>query len=709
MQSQSYDFCGWVTRNNLRCSDGRTIMKDAFKQCDGMIVPLVWNHRHDEPENVLGLVRLENRDDGVYGYGSFNDTENAKDAKLLVEHGDISAMSIYANQVKQQGGNVIHGKICEVSLVLTGANPGAYIESVIRHSGDVSEDEIELYTGEEFEFVHSDEEQNENTEKGAQTMADNEQKDKTIEEIFNTLTEEQKQAVYAIVGAAVEEAKGEKPENAEEVSHADDSDDETIGDIFNSLTEKQKNVVYALIGAAVDEAKGEKAEDGKNVSHADKEGEDEDGGETIAEIFDTLTDKQKQAVYAIVGAAIEQKNGGDAQHSGIMNGGNDMKHNVFDNTQDNVQEFAHSDMEAILADAKRGSTLKDAVIAHGIDPETIVHAVTDEAGNSITYGIANVGHLFPEDRALTDQPAFVSRDMTWVKRFMSMVHHSPFSRIKSIYANITEADARAKGYVKGTEKYDEVISVLKRSTPPTTVYKKQQMDRDDVIDITDFDVVAWLKGEMRMMLDEEIARAALVGDGRSNSSPDKINPDCIRPIWTDSDTYTIKSVVTLPANATADQKAKAIIRAAVKSRKDYKGTGNPVFFTTEDVLTDCLLMEDNFGRVIYDTQEKLATAMRVKDIITVPCMEGLTRTVDGDTRTLAGIIVNLGDYNIGADKGGSVNLFDDFDIDFNQQKYLIETRCSGALTIPYSAIAIETVVAASSSSAGTDEGDDSNG
>ena len=691
---QTYDFCGWVTRNNLRCSDGRTIMKDAFKQCDGMIVPLVWNHRHDEPENVLGLVRLENRDDGVYGYGSFNETEQAKDAKLLVEHGDISAMSIYANQVKQQGGNVIHGKICEVSLVLTGANPGAYIESVIRH-GEEADDEAVIYTGEEFELAHSDgiHEELELKRKGEQEMAEAQKpEEKTVEEIFETLTDEQKQAVYAIVGAAVEEAKNEKSGESSEVSHADESEakdggDETIGDIFNTLTEKQKNVVYALIGAAVEEAKGEKSGDGKNVSHAD-EGEGDDD-ETIGEIFETLTDKQKQAVYAIVGAAVEQKNGGDAKHSGIMEGESDMKHNVFDNDQENVQEFAHSDMEAILTDAKRTGSLKEAVFAHGFDPDSIQHSVTDDAGHTITYGLANVGYLFPEDRAIADKPVSVTRDMTWVKRLMGAVHHSPFSRIKSVFANLTEADARAKGYVKGAEKYNEVVKLLKRSTAPTTVYKKQQMDRDDVVDITDFDVVAWLKGEMRVMLDEEIARAILVGDGRDNVSPDKINPEAIRPVWTDDDFFTIKSTITLASNATPDQKAKAFIRAAVKSRKDYKGTGNPTLFTTEDMLTDCLLMEDNYGRVIYDTIEKLATAMRVKDIVTVPCMEGLTRTVDSDTRYLLGIILNPDDYNVGADKGGSVNLFDDFDIDFNQQKYLIETRCSGALTTPYSAIALE--------------------
>ena len=595
----NFDFSGWATRNDLKCSDGRTIRKDAFKHNDGQTVPLVWNHQHNDPLNVLGHALLENRDEGVYAYCKFNDTEAGKNAKLLVEHGDVSALSIYANQLKQQGGNVLHGAIREVSLVLAGANPGAFIDSIIKH-GEACDEEAIIYTGEDIALSHaSDDKQVE--------------KDEVVKEDNDMATETK------------------KPES-----------EETVADVFETLTEKQKTVVYAMIGQALEEA----------------------------------------------GAADNDE------------GGNNMKHNVFDNetTQDSV--LSHADMETIMSDAKRYGSLKDAVLAHCENNEALAHAVEDSQGNSITYGIADIDYLFPEAKTLNNTPAFISRDMGWVAKVMRGVHHTPFSRIKSVFADITEADARAKGYLKkGTQKVDEVFGLLKRTTTPTTIYKKQKLDRDDVIDITDFDVVAWLKGEMRMMLDEEIARAILVGDGRSASSNEKINEQNIRPIWKDDKLYTIKQRVDFAAADTADQKAKKFIRAIVKSRKDYKGSGNPTLFTTEDVLTDCLLMEDSTGRIIYDSVEKLATALRVKEIITVPVLENLTREGsskdDGDTdvRTLMGIIVNLADYNVGADKGGAVAMFDDFDIDFNQQKYLIETRCSGALTKPYSAIAIESVTA----------------
>ena len=595
----NFDFSGWATRNDLKCSDGRTIRKDAFKHNDGQTVPLVWNHQHNDPLNVLGHALLENRDEGVYAYCKFNDTEAGKNAKLLVEHGDVSALSIYANQLKQQGGNVLHGAIREVSLVLAGANPGAFIDSIIKH-GEACDEEAIIYTGEDIALSHaSDDKQVE--------------KDEVVKEDNKMATETK------------------KPES-----------EETVADVFETLTEKQKTVVYAMIGQALEEA--------------------------------GATDNDE--------------------------GGNNMKHNVFDNetTQDSV--LSHADMETIMSDAKRYGSLKDAVLAHCENNEALAHAVEDSQGNSITYGIADIDYLFPEAKTLNNAPAFISRDMGWVAKVMRGVHHTPFSRIKSVFADITEADARAKGYLKkGTQKVDEVFGLLKRTTTPTTIYKKQKLDRDDVIDITDFDVVAWLKGEMRMMLDEEIARAILVGDGRSASSNEKINEQNIRPIWKDDKLYTIKQRVDFTAADTADQKAKKFIRAIVKSRKDYKGSGNPTLFTTEDVLTDCLLMEDSTGRIIYDSVEKLATALRVKEIITVPVLENLTREGsskdDGDTdvRTLMGIIVNLADYNVGADKGGAVAMFDDFDIDFNQQKYLIETRCSGALTKPYSAIAIESVTA----------------
>ena len=574
-----YDFSGWATKNGLRCSDGRTIMKDAFLHNDGQTVPLVWNHQHNDHMNILGHALLENRQEGVYAYCVFNETESGQNAKQLVEHGDVSALSIYANQLKQHGGNVLHGAIKEVSLVLAGANPGAFIDSIIRH-GEESTEECIIFTGDEIELYHA-------------------------EETLNHKEEE------------IKMADGTKNPAGEA--------EETVQDVFETLNEKQKTVVYALIGQALEEA--------------------EAGGEIQQSEIDEIK--------------------GDLAF---------MKHNLFDGDTTGPDVLSHADMTAIITDAKRYGSLKEAVLAHGI---------------------TDIDFLFPDAKTLDGTPSFIQRDMGWVTGVMNKTHHTPFSRIKSIFANITEDDARAKGYITGSLKKEEVFSLLKRTTTPTTIYKKQKLDRDDVVDITDFDVVAWLKGEMRMMLDEEIARAVLVGDGRLNSSDDKIKEDNIRPVWTDADLYTIKQAVSVAAAATADQTAKAFIRAAIKSRKLYKGSGNPALYTTEDVLTDCLLMEDTTGRVIYDTVDKLATALRVSSIITVPVMEGLTR-VDSDTktRTLMGLIVNLSDYNIGADKGGAVNMFDDFDIDYNAQKYLIETRCSGALVTPYSAIALEKLVTA---------------
>lgn len=561
---KKYDFSGWATRNNLRCSDGRTIIKDAFKENNGQTVPLVWNHQHNDPLNILGHALLENRDEGVYAYGTFNDTESGRNAKLLVQHGDVSALSIFANQLRQQGPNVLHGAIREVSLVLAGANPGAFIESVIRH-GEESEEEAVIFTGEKIDIYHADPE-----------------------------PEPKKK----------EEKKEE--ENLANYNKKQDSE-ETVADVFNTLSEKQKTVVYAMIGEALE--------------NNDDEGDDE------------------------------------------------VKHNIFEQDElygDDV--LSHSDMVEIFSDARRYGSLKESVLQHGIE---------------------DIDYLFPDARNLDSPPQLISRDMGWVQKVMSSFHHTPFSRIKSMFADLTEDDARAKGYIKGNMKKEEVFSLLKRTTTPTTIYKKQKLDRDDVVDITDFDVVAWLKSEMRIMLDEEIARATLVGDGRASSSDDKINEQNIRPIWTDEDLFTIKALVEVASNTTADQKAKQFIRTAIKSRKEYKGSGEPTLYTTEDVLTDCLLMEDNNGRVIYDSVSKLATALRVKEIVTVPVMENLSREVGADTHDLMGIIVNLKDYNIGADKGGAVNMFDDFDIDYNAQKYLIETRCSGALIKPYSAIVIE--------------------
>ena len=508
-------------------------------------------------------------------------------------------MSIWANNLKQKknidGTDVLHGIIREVSLVLSGANPGAYIESVVVHSEDGTpiklEDEGILHTGLEFEsIVHSEEK--------------SERENKTMEE-------------------------NKKTETANESGN-----DKTIQEIYEEMTEEQKTVVHYLVGQAVEDATKN-----DNVKHNDFEG-----------------------------------------------GNEEMKHNVFEGTQTNEDVISHADMELIIKDAKRCGSMKEAFIAHA---EATGVEIADKTQ---AYGINGTDWLFPEARLMNTPPEFIQRDMGWVKKVMAGVHHTPFSRIKSMFADITEADARAKGYIKGKMKKEEVFGLLKRTTNPTTVYKKQKMDRDDIVDITDFDVIAWLKAEMRMMLDEEIARAILVGDGRGNESDDKISELNIRPIWTDDDLFTIKAPVAVKAGATDDEKCKAFIRAAVKSRKNYKGSGEPTLYTTEDVLTDCLLVEDGMGRPLYDTVEKLKNALRVKEIVTVPVMEALTR--DEGAKTLMGIIVNLKDYNVGADKGGAVNMFDDFDIDYNQQKYLIETRCSGALIKPYSAIALELETAA---------------
>lgn len=611
-----FDFSGWATRANMLCSDGRIIRKDAFKECDGVTVPLVWNHQHNSPNEVLGHALLENRDDGVYAYCTFNDTEAGQNTKLLVQHGDVDKLSIYANKLKQQGCDVIHGIIRELSLVLAGANPGAYIESVMMH-GDDSYEEGYISSGEYIENVeplfHADDE-----EKGEEKMAEDVKK---------------------------------KGENSEE---------ETVADVFETLSEKQKKAVYAIIGQVLEEKGSE-----KEVRHAD-ESDEEDSEETVEDVFNTLNEKQKKVVYALIGQALEEA-GVDDENKG---GNEDMKHNVFDQETNEEMVLSHSEFAEIVDDAKRNGSLKDAFLAHGIE---------------------NIDYLFPDAVTVDNTPAFIKRDDSWVTDVMNGVHKTPFSRIKSVLADITEADARAKGYVKGNLKFEEVITLLKRTTTPTTIYKKQKLDRDDVVDITDFDVVAWLKSEMRMMLDEEIARAVLVGDGRSASSNDKINEQNIRPIWTDDDVYTVKQAVAITKATTEDEKAKNFIKACIRSRKNYKGSGNPTMFMSEDMLTSCLLLEDTNGRIIYDSIDKLATALRVKKIVPVSVMEGLKREVGAKTHILGGIYVNLTDYNVGADKGGAVNMFDDFDIDYNQQKYLIETRCSGALTKPFSAVAIEFV------------------
>ena len=589
-----YDFSGWATRNDIKCSDGRTIRRDAFKDNDGQRVSLVWNHGHNDPLNVLGHADLENRPEGVYMYGKFNDTEAGQHIKKSVLNGDVRAISIYANHLKQNGGDVIHGQIREVSLVLSGANPGAYIDNVIMHGEEAGEEAV-IYTGEPLELAH----------------ADDDKEEKVVEK---------------------EEPKAEE----------------------------------------------KKPEETKNN---DKETKDMAEEKTVKDVLDTLTEEQKTAVYFVIGQAIEEaQNGGNDDEED-----EDVKHNVFSDYEEDygVDVLSHSDMEAIFSDAKRTGSLKESVLAH-----------TDD------YGITNIDFLFPDAKSVTPTPEWIKRDTDWVDVLMSNVSRSPFSRIKSVFANITEDQARAKGYLKKHMKKEEVFSLLKRPTSPQTIYKKQKIDRDNVIDITDFDVVAWIKGEMRIMLDEEIARAILVGDGRLNSDDDHISEDCIRPIYNDADLYTIKKSVEVAANATDSVKAAEFIKGAIKARKDYKGSGNPICFMTEDMLTDCLLLEDGIGRTLYANVEALATKLRVSKIVTVPVMDNI---VDENRGKLEAVIVNLKDYKVGADKGGAVNMFDDFDIDYNQQKYLIETRCSGALVKPYAAISVFVKEAA-----GTNEEPDSN-
>lgn len=567
METQKWDFSGWATRNDLHCSDGRTIRRDAFKDCDGKTVPIFWNHQHDSVDNVLGHGLLENRPEGVYFYGAFNDDEEGVKARKRVQHGDIRSLSIMANQLKQVGSDVIHGIIREVSLVPAGANPGAFIDTVMAHGEEVG-DAMILGYDENIVIYHADE-----------------------------LDEDDK-------------------ENATE-------DNKKLEDIIASMSDEQRTVMYGLIG----EALGTVPED------------------------ESLEQSEKL-------------------------GGNDMKYNVFENRdKDRIKTgvLMHSDgsevtideISEIFKDAKRLGSLKDAVLQHGID---------------------QVDYLFPDDRTITTQPTFIQRDMGWVSDIMGSVHHTPFARVKSVFADITEDDARAKGYIKGKMKKEEFFGLIKRRTEPTTVYKKQKMDRDDMIDITDFDVAAWLKTEMRMMLNEELARAYLIGDGRPASSDDHINDQNIRPVAFDDDLYTVHVNVTVENSATEDDKAKEFIRTVIKNRKNYKGSGNPTLYTTEDMLTDMLLLEDTLGHALYADEAALARKLRVKKIVTVPVMEG----VNGKGgNPLVGVVVNMNDYNVGADRGGAVNMFDDFDIDYNQQKYLIETRCSGAMTVPYGAMAFE--------------------
>lgn len=588
-----YDFVGYATRNDLQCSDGRVIRKNAFKDCDGKRVPLVWNHQHDDVSNVIGYADLQNVSDGVLAHCAFNSTQKGKDGKECVEHGDVVSLSIYANQLKQVGGDVLHGMIREVSLVLAGANPGAYIEEVLTHGDEEGMFSAEIYSGQPIELCHADEEPKEE-----KPVADTEKKEKTIGEIVDTMTDEQKEALYALVGMAAE-------------------------------------------GAGADE---------------DDEDEEEES-----------------------------------------EGGSDMKHNAFNDASNSVYTGAIPvDMSLIHSAAKKTGSYKEAV-SQMIENGELSHAMTvpmdgmtgpSQATANQAYGFRDPDMLFPEYKSLNTPPEWIKRDTGWVSVFLNGAHHLPFSRIKSQFADLTGEQARARGYLKGNTKKEQVFSLLKRTTDPQTIYKKQKMDRDDTIDIVDFDVIAWIKGEMRGQLDEEIARAGLIGDGRLASDDDKISEDHIRPIATDVPLFTIRATVAPGANE--QEMAKNFIVSAIKARKNYKGSGNPILFTTEDVLTAMLLIEDGIGHFLYASEQELCTRLRVSRIITVEVMEGFhVDTTDYDQTTgveLLGIIVNPVDYSYGADKGGAVALFDDFDIDVNQMKYLIETRCSGALTKPFSAI-----------------------
>lgn len=651
-----YDFSGWATKNDILCTDGRTIRKDAFKHCDGKTVPLVWNHQHNDPENVLGQALLHNEDEGVRAYCSFNETRRAQSAKIAVLHGDVDSLSICANHLKQEGGNVLHGDIKEVSLVLAGANDGAHIDEVIRH-GEISEDECVIYMNELIDLEHADEDledakpapkpvpKNPEPKKGEDDPDDDEADengegaDETVADVFDTLSEKQKKVVYALIGQALNEANGGEAKHADE-DKKDDAEDseETVGDIFNTLTEKQKNVVYALIGEAL--------ESGKEANHSD-----EDEGEEPEETEENIN------------------------HSDNTEGGNEMKRNIFETANAQPEEvLTHAEQMDIINEARNSkASLRDIVLQHGI---------------------TDISNAYPDSKATSDRPQVISENQDWVNVVLNGVHHTPFSRIKSLFADLTADTARAKGYLtKGTEKIEEVIRLLKRETQPTTVYKLQKLDRDDIVDITDFDVVAWLKQEMEVMLRAECARAYLIGDGRGSTAADKIDEEKIRPIWTMEDLFTIQATAEVASTATAEDIAKAVIKAAVKGFDDYDGSGNTVLFIAPDKLSDMLLLEDGFSHRLYKTKEELAAAMMVDRIVAVPPMKNKTRTVTinstDHTRNLVGIIVDLRDYNVGQTRGGQTSFFDNFDLDFNKMEYLLETRQSGSLVKPKSAIVLE--------------------
>lgn len=613
-KKENYDFSGYATRFNIKCSDGRTIRPGAFKKNDGVKVPLVWNHNHSSVDNVLGHALLKEREDGMIALCSFNDTEDGKRAKKIVEHGDIVSLSIFANQLKQDSHlNVTEGNIREVSLVLAGANPGAFINNVFMHSAD-----------------------------GAIVK----------DESGNAVIDEESAEIY-IPDGDIKLAHSSEDNSAEEENNMENEQENT--QTPPEETEEEENLQHA---------------EGEDENDDENEGEDD---ETIGDVFDTLNPKQRKAVDVVVGVAVAEAL--EAAKSNSKEDKEDMKHNAFDNEiaiikhndedgTDVKTTLSHEEGLSIIKDAKKSGSLRDAVLAHGI---------------------TNIENLFPEAQS-AGKPDTVSRNMEWVGKVMGSVSHSPFSKVKSMYFDITAEAARAKGYVTGTQKVEEVIVALKRQVSPQTVYKLQKLDRDDLIDITEFNAVAYIKDEMRVMLDEEIARAILIGDGRAVDDDYKISTDHIKPVWGDSSVYTVNRELTEDAE---ENFAKTFINDVIRSRKLYKGSGNPVLYTTEDMVTEMLLLEDKMGRPLYDTMEKLKTKLRVSDIITVEPMEGQYRRDANFQYDLLGVLVNLKDYKVGATKGGEVTMFDDFDINFNKYEYLIETRCSGALTKPYSAITFE--------------------
>jgi HK97 family phage prohead protease len=653
MSRQHYDFAGWATKNDIRCSDGRTIRHGAFSADDGKRVPLVWMHNHKDVNQVLGHADLEEREDGVYAYCSFNNTDAGQNAKECVEHGDVVALSIFANELRQKGGDVIHGAIKEVSVVLAGANRGALIDAVLSH-GEVSEEEAQIsFVGYGDIILHKDKDDDEDED-------EDEKEDMTDEGEEDDESDEEPE----------EEEDEEEDEKA--VKHADDEGDETVGDVLATLNEKQKKAVAILISQAVSGKKTDKA-----LSHAEDEGETSDEGEMVEDVYNTFNEKQKEVVAFLVGKAAEE-----------AEGGSEMKHNAFDGST--VQNtLSHDDFMEIVKVGKQMGSLREA-FRQAEEEGFLAHADGDAPVAGVDYGIGNIDYLFPDAKTINTTPDFIKREQDWVAKVLGATHHTPFSRVKSIFADITEDAARAKGYIKGKLKKEEVFGLLKRSTDPQTIYKKQKLDKDDIEDITDFNVVAWLKAEMQMMLKEEIARAILIGDGRLQSDDDKIQESHIRPVYNDADLYTVKIPVEVAANATDDDIAKALIRAMVKARKQYKGSGNPSFFTTDDYVTDALLLENGINERLYKSEAEVATAMRVKEIVPVEVMEGQTIAITENNVTttypLIGVEVNLADYNVGTNGGAKTDFFDDFDIDYNQYKYLYETRMSGALIKPFSAI-----------------------